>query len=303
MITKGIIVIPTEGFGNRLKMINSTYILCKKLNLKFYICWICTQECNINLNEIVINNFNLIDPLKLPKNNIKSYRTKHTKYILNDILSIYNSQNENINYIILQGGHEFKLDNMTVSEFVHEKKLFYNSLIFTEIINKKIQQFKHKYNSDNIIGIHYRDINKYDEKYIQTNKLLLQSTFNKYIEVISNLRNYDYILLITNNANIISEFKKINNNIITSDCFNYERNNFNGMIDSIVDFILLSQTKFIIGTFWSSFSDEASFFNLTPKIMPISKIKNEYHCFNCNLINNNYSILNYNKDIIDYYIK
>ena len=54
------------------------------------------------------------------------------------------------------------------------------------------------------------------------------------------------------------------------------------MIQSIVEFRLMCDSKLIIGSYFSSFSDEASFFNIIPKIIPIDinkvKITPNYHC-------------------------
>ena len=47
MIDKGIVVIPTHGFANRMRMITSSYILAHTLKLKLYVCWIPSDECNI----------------------------------------------------------------------------------------------------------------------------------------------------------------------------------------------------------------------------------------------------------------
>ena len=58
MITKGIIVIPTQGFANRMRMMASSYVLANKLNLKLYICWIPSTDCNIQLSDFLTNENN-----------------------------------------------------------------------------------------------------------------------------------------------------------------------------------------------------------------------------------------------------
>ena len=55
MISKGIIVIPTQGFANRMRMLISSIIYAKSLNLPLLVCWIASEECNIELNEIFTN--------------------------------------------------------------------------------------------------------------------------------------------------------------------------------------------------------------------------------------------------------
>ena len=83
-------------------------------------------------------------------------------------------------------------------------------------------------------------------------------------------------------------FKFKNKHFISYEPENLDRNSKAGLIDSIVEFLLLSKTQLIIGSYYSSFSDEASFFNIIPKITPINNelrtnIKdtiNNYHCIN-----------------------
>ena len=90
---------------------------------------------------------------------------------------------------------------------------------------------------------------------------------------------------------------------------NENRGTNNGMIKSIVDFLLLSYSDLIIGNYFSSFSDEASFYNLAPKITPLSSellsnIKdtvNNYHCINYSFIDN-IAALNYNDQVFSRYL-
>ena len=77
------------------------------------------------------------------------------------------------------------------------------------------------------------------------------------------------------------------------------------MISSIIDFNLLCRSSIIIGNYFSSFSDEASFFKLIPKITPLSDklleniqtTVNNYHCLNYSFIDN-IAAVNFNDNIL-----
>ena len=77
-----------------------------------------------------------------------------------------------------------------------------------------------------------------------------------------------------------------------------DRSSSDDMIISIAEFIILSQSNLIIGSYNSSFSDEASFFNMSPKLMPIESKKNiSYLCYGLS-VNDNIFSLNYNQAVI-----
>ena len=314
MINKGIIIISTQGYSNRMRMISCADILCKYLTKKLFICWENTPECNIQLKDIFQNEFNEIKFNDLSTLNYLYFGRVHTETILDNIIELNYDDKKSYDYIIIEGGHEFKLNCISINDFIKSKHLFYNSLVYNNIIQEKVNKFKKKYNMNNIIGIHYREIiNEYDGADLNNNDIInfsKNSPFEKYSSIISKLKNYDYILLISNDSNIKDKFKLLSDKIIFTEPSGFSRNNVYNMIDSIVDNILLSQTNMIIGSFFSSFSDEATFYRLIPKIMPLSDeiinkfnnnilLETNYHCYNFSY-NNNYGYLNKNDYIIKY---
>tara|TARA_A100001011_G_scaffold380310_1_gene447472 strand:- start:138 stop:1109 length:972 start_codon:yes stop_codon:yes gene_type:complete len=300
MITKGIIIIPTQGFANRLRMIASSYILCKFIETPLHVCWISSIECNVEYHDIFHDDdFNIINLNEFQESNYLYFGRHHTQNIINNIIDIHHSKEKTCDYFILEGGHEFKPPTLSVQSFVYQKHMFYNSLKFSSIIRDKVTSFSALYDLNRTIGIHYRDIiNKYDNNDILNNDLInftKNSPIEKFENIIINLKNisnYDNLLVVSNNPEIYHKFK---NNIksksfIKTNTELYDRNNKNAIIDSVTDFLILSKTCMIIGTFYSSFSDEASFVNFIPKITPISdSIGNTqlvYHCLNYTNKNN-----------------
>ena len=69
-----------------------------------------------------------------------------------------------------------------------------------------------------------------------------------------------------------------------------ERNDKNSILKSSIDFIILANSEYIIGSYNASFSDEAIFYKKILKLVPmnenlIKKNISNYHCvgFNINL--------------------
>lgn len=324
MITKGIVVIPTQGFANRIKMIASTKIFCELKNIKLFICWNSSEECNIKLEDIFVKNnkFSTITIDQIQTSKYCYFGRVHTNSIFDKIDKVLKDNDNEYEYLLIEGGHEFKYTSMNRIEFIHNKRNFYRSLVFSDKIMRKVDTFltlnKNIFNNNsNIVGIHYRDVDsKYDSMDINNNDIVnftLNSPFKAFEEVIQKFKKDNtYFIVISNNSKIKDKFRESfpSLNFISSETSLFDRCDTNAMIDSIVDFIILTKCNILIGTYFSSFSDEASLFNVVPKITPLSeeRIKNitstvqNYHCVNYSYIDN-IAALNFNDKIfLDYLI-
>ena len=316
MISKGIIVIPTQGFANRMRMLISSIIYAKSLNLPLLVCWIASEECNIELNEIFTNDmFDTISFEDIQNTNYCYFGRVHTNQIFNKIDDVINDTEHKYEYVLLEGGHEFT--NKQRLDFLSLKKSTYNELSFINTIDTKLNDFIQNkiVKNKKYIGIHYRDvINKYDEMDIKNNDVVnftKNSPIEKFIEIINKIKN-DTTFIVISNSNKIYETlvnKFPNKKFINSPSESYNRNLKDDMINSIVDFLILGQCDLIVGSYFSSFSDEASFINFIPKITPLSddlqkninKTVQTYHCLNYSFIDD-IAALNYNDKIFLEYL-
>ena len=311
MIKKGLVVIPTQGFANRMKIIASSKIYADDHNLELTVCWIPSEECNINLEDIFIANFfKTITLESLQKTKYCYFGRVHTNTLFDKLDSAINDTVEDFDYILLEGGHEFcELNRLT---FLSKKKEFYTSLQFKSEINDRVNEFFYKIDDRPKIGIHYRDIiQRFDQLDINNNGVVNfteNSPLESFKNTIDKLKhdNSNHFIIVSNSNKAVKylseNFKDIR--FIKTETSKYDRNNREDMINSIIDFLILSKCDMIIGSYFSSFSDEASFFNVIPKVTPlsnnlISKISEtvrNYHCINYSFIDNIAS-LNYNDKI------
>jgi hypothetical protein len=317
MITKGIIVITTQGFGNRLKILASSHILCNYLKLDLYVCWDTTPECNIKLIDIFdeSNNIKEITLEEFKDAEYCYFGRVHTNSIFDNIMQVVEDKNKTFDYLLLEGGHEFKYNDIPRLRFLQEKQQFYSNLVFNTSINDRFNNFISEV-GDKYIAIHYRDVNeKYDSLDIQHNKVVdfvKNSPINEFFKIIDRITSDLPIVIISNTSRFYDEFvnkydvEKNNKTVIFTTGISYcDRDNKDNMLSSIVDFKILANAKIIIGNYFSSFSDEASFFKLIPKITPLSKelcdniqtTVNYYHCLNYSFIDN-IAALNFNDRIL-----
>lgn len=308
MINKGLVVIPTQGFANRMKIIASAKIYADDHNLELIVCWIPSEECNINLEDIFVANFfNTITLESLQKTKYCYFGRVHTNSLFDKLDSAINDPIENFDYILLEGGHEFcELKRL---EFLSKKREFYRSLQFKSEINDRVNEFFYKIDNKPKIGIHYRDIiGRFDQLDIDNNHVVNfteNSPLESFKNTINKLKNYDlnHFIVVSNSDKAINYLSEHITNIsfLVTETSKYDRNNKADMIDSVVDFLILSKCDMIIGSYFSSFSDEASFFNVIPKVTPlsnnlignISETVRNYHCMNYSFIDN-IAALNYN---------
>jgi hypothetical protein len=308
MYKKGLICIPTHGFGNRMRMICTCYILSKEWNIPLYVHWQKDETCNF---DPCITSLNFINEINTENYYYKGY--VHTK----DYYHEYIANGNNYDYLIITGGHEFcspKLDETTFIKLKHE---FYSSLKFTDEITQYKLNFKY-------VAIHYR---WFDKKFDTDDGDNFDTSLKQIEDCVNTLNIKLPIVIITNNKtikfnihndnennneNLIYDYKNVSNNKNVNENENDNENenenendnendndndkvtnnkNVNDKnvsdrtsISDVVDFYILCNSEFIIGSFYSSFSDEAIWMNNISKVIPYKGNK-EYHCYGIYRIN------------------
>ena len=89
MISKGIVVIVTQGFANRMRMINSCCSYSKILNVKLFVVWLKTEDCFIEYQDVFSenknNNFSQINLEDVKKESYLYFGRVHTQNYLDKI--------------------------------------------------------------------------------------------------------------------------------------------------------------------------------------------------------------------------
>lgn len=292
---KAIVVVPTQGFGNRLRMIASTYILAKYMKLEHYIIWKSSKDCNIEFDEIWKEHpFHIINEDIVMKSVYVNFGHVHTNNVMGKILN----PGGNVKYIVLTGGHEFLHPAMSSSEFLHDKYKLYSQLIF-HCEDKMIELPK-------IYGcVHIRSVSAIDSPDITKSSKCnfnINSPTSEFIHLMRVVDDDLPLVIISNNMFIAKIFQDHfpTKRIIVNHTTICDRSKNDCMHQSILDFVTLTKSQFIIGSYYSSFSDEASFFNIIPKVIPLStNLLTEcvYHCSNFT-VKNKVGYLNFNTNTL-----
>lgn len=309
-ISKGIIIIPSMGFANRLRFIACAKLSLSFLSKNFFIDW---QKCsgfNCNYNKIFekIKDISMINRKDYLDSNYLFFGYVHLSKIIE---MINNDKDKEYEYLVVTGGHQIIPKSEQIFKWIKNKQNFYKSIYWNKDIENRIGIFTKKNNIDfkNTIAIHIRYIQEdFDRKDIKHNSFLdfnLNSPIEKFIEYIKLVDSSKEIILFTNSNYVKYKIKQISSQvtcriIIFSNNF-YNRLSTNNILDSILEFNIMSRCKMIIGSYLSSFSDEASYINNIPKLIVLSdtiknnkdklkKFSESYHSSNVEYIFNNLCI-------------
>jgi len=157
------------------------------------------------------------------------------------------------------------------------------------------------------IGIHYRHVKKtFDLADVKANPLINFSINSPFLEFEEFIKKNKHKMFFVSNSLYHKKYieekysKKI---LIVNNDEDNERNSPESMIRSVLEFILLTKCDLIVGSYFSSYSDEASYFNMIPKLMPllpkivnneadIQIFKRQYHSVNKPCLFDKYLVLN-----------
>lgn len=267
-----IVLIPTQGFCNRLRAIACAYILASFLKTRFYINWIPEECCNCKITDILETSFDIKDLKEIHNTKYLFNPNVHTEHFLQS------SEFKNLDYLVIQGGHEFKHPNMLEIDFLKQKQKFYNSLKWVDEINNIVNANCFS----NVVGIHFRDyIKQFDESDGRDfSKISPIEDFEKYVQHLVHKSNYKFFIS-SNSDKAYSTLSKIipNDRLNILYDINVSRNCKKGIIHAVANFLILSKCTFIVGTIFSSYSDEACFFNMIMKLCIGNEKVTKYHCY------------------------
>lgn len=264
-----IIVIPICGFANRLRFLASVESIARKLKVRnVKVLWKTTTDCNISAVTVFksLGTMKFIDELP-PREELLYYGHIHLSEIIVRLKHEANARST----LVLEGGHEHKHDSFTDTDFLRQKMAFFKSIVWSDFVLERLKEFEDM----PTVGIHYRHpVKATDEADINANPLInfaVNSPFSEFEKIIKRCKVNSFFI-----SNSLYHKKYINDNYnnqkvrVINLADNNDRSKDESMINSVVEFVLLSRCDIIIGTYYSSFSDEASYFNLAPKVLPLN---------------------------------
>lgn len=235
-----LIVEPVNGLMNRFRTICSSHILSEYTNRELLVNWKPEYYCNILLSDIVEDGFFKIG-YDIDRDKCY-YHSGPERLSEQPFIDSMIETKEEILYLL--AGGNFKPNQMSVSEFNNKKSLFYNSIPFNSRIKDETNNFILKNGSYEGIHLRFTDRSQWAPSL-------------EYIEdIINNGESKFYIC--SDNMDVLNWMKlKFGDKILTYDVTNVYRNTKEGNIQSMIEWLILSNSTKIYYSLGSSFSYEA----------------------------------------------
>ncbi|WP_242926092.1 hypothetical protein [Pontibacter vulgaris] len=270
-----IIIHPIGGLANRMRVIASAMALSKLTNKRIKLIWIKNSDLNCEFLDL----FNPVEELEIITSRTKFRYAKSTNqtkmyrrilvWIINNLIGINYCIKEkdvkeyiwekkaDIIKIIKEHNNIYFHTCLELTKFSYDLNLGKNLEYFSRFKpNDEVQQNINKITklfNNNTIGIHIRRTD--NQKSIEYSPTTL--FIEKMMKEIDNNKNTNFFLA-TDDLATENELKRIFGNKIITYEKELNRNSKKGIVDAVVDLYCLSKTKYIYGSYWSSFSDIAS---------------------------------------------
>lgn len=240
---KKLIVQPVNGLMNRFRCIASSKILADYTDREFLVNWKKEWICNISLSDIVEDGF--FEMGYDVERNDCYYHSGPEKFseqpFVDDMI-------KSKDLIYLLAGGNFIPTGMSISEFNNKKSDFYRSIPFISKIKNESNEFISKYKD--YIGVHLRYTDRKQ-----------WSPDTKYVESLIEL-NDENIFICSDDRNVIEYFKsKYGDRILSYNITSLDRMSIDGNQQSLIEWLILSNSKKIYYSLGSSFSYEACLVN------------------------------------------
>lgn len=256
-----LVVFPVAGLVNRLRTMASAYILAQSVGRKFYVNWAPEPVCNAAWHDLFTNVFPgfRADIQFFQNNDCLYHRNQFTNYETDLPRAL---QADTRPLLAVEGLHQFIPVGMDSLTFNNLKSGFYKSLTPSPPVGDKLRQAAELFNIAQLIGIHIRrtdlvtdlgwnpyHVSPIEDFIAQCYQELAQKKFAGFF-LSTDSKSDEHRLRQERNLKIFTQPERT-----------LERDDKKGIQDALVDWLLLSQTKFIIRSYYSSFSEEACIVN------------------------------------------
>ncbi len=257
---KYLIVWPDGGLANRLRTLASAHVFAEKTNRKLILDWHKQDVFSADFDELFDSKIPTIEQL-FKQTDVNSSEFKHLDPTDTDFMKAY-SGDERVIYV--HSGFNFTTPSLGFDEFIEEYIEFYRSLVFKPSIAKSVKEFSKNngFNNGKVVGVHVRSwglSNDDNRASIGTREAILNEFALEMQKAVTADPQILFFVATDNPDNIEKLRTKIGSDkILSYSNDSVQRSSLEDLKRAITEFLLLSKTRYIIGTYQSSFSEEAA---------------------------------------------
>ncbi len=258
MTNKIIISANPGGISNRIKCLVSMWRICDNTNGELYLHWIKNHTCGANFSDLFENKFEEISAEEIRILSKEEYTLSETFRFV----PIGNEIPDNFAKVFpTERGNNIDFEFERIPQEVCENILVYlKKLKPIRTIRYIVDHFVKKYNVKELVGVHVRR----DDFQTGKERLGYVSSDDKFFEKMKELLNENpstKFLLCTDSQETEDKFvKEFGDKIIIYKKRNRDRTTILNTQQGLIDLLLLSKTKHIIGTYRSTFNEMAWWF-------------------------------------------
>lgn len=262
MTVKQLVIKPTSGLCNRLRALNSAIELSKKSQSQLDMIWELNPDCNCRFEDL----FEPIAGIANIKNITDSYwarkmgRLSKIFYSFNKSCRFIDQEESAIFHGLAKENPELVIDEIHGFRkvVVYSGRPFYDDenttgfslFLPTENIRRIIEQYR----DENSIGVHIRRTDHAIAKEKSPDELFINQMQHE-LELDSTVR----FFLSTDDPSVEEKFKAMfPGKVDVHKKQSLDRNDAQAIKDAVVDLYCLANTKKILGSYWSSFSNTAA---------------------------------------------
>lgn len=252
-------LLPHAGLCNRLRAISSAVFVAKEIGCPLTIYWSNNEECASTYQDL-FEPINIDIPINIIEYKGVKYSIARKKNLyFPKFLRLFSVDKEILNFNCKEDGDIFPLiprNGVTLIQTCHSLSQHYDFQTLFKPVSSILDVIKSvtDHYSDNTIGLHIRRTDNVQA--IAHNDISsFEDCINKELESVSNTKFY----LATDDIEVKKYLKEKYGDAIISLDLPLNRNTLDGMKGAVVDLWCLSRTKKIIGSFYSSYSEVASY--------------------------------------------
>lgn len=277
-----LVVTPFAGTSNRLRVLASAKIMAALTDRQLVVDWdIIEKEMPARWNQLFRNPMTTFEQSPLAKEGCSLKKITSAPEGDPTILNLGNQNDgkgvervsritedqEPIIYFGTSLGFQPDSKYMTTAEYQERYRLFYQNLDPANWVTAEVKKFQteHNFSSKFPIGVHYRAWNmSFADHYVKNdpeNQYLTEFVEEMKKAVSGNTSGKEVVFFLATDDPKVKEkllaVTELKGKIVTRDV-TIERETILGQQSALVDWFLLGSTNYIIGTYQSSFSDEAA---------------------------------------------
>jgi hypothetical protein len=256
-----LVVFPKCGLANRLRVLASAAVVARAAGRQVFLNWTANEECNANWGDLFENEFpSITEDEEFFRNKGCLYTARDFKDPWRDMARAIISDQRPV--VAVASFSHFWLEGTNP---LKDRSEFYKTLRSTVAIRDKVNHFIEHNPIAKMIGIHIRrtDLNNSNQGMNPWAVSPLRD-FIQQCRLQQKTRNAQGFFLATDSESDEHKLRRtFGSKIVTQPQRTLRRDATQGIQDALVDWLLLSQTMFIIRSYYSSFSEEAAIVNQT----------------------------------------